>query len=127
MANLSARDAWLASQNHDGSPHLVPIWFAAQRADSIWIATGRSSSKVGNIRQNSTVSIGFPAEGDSGGDAVAIGVATLHEHAPSDILSLFVSKYRWHPGPEPDPDVGELLFIEIQTQRWIMGSSAPNE
>jgi hypothetical protein len=49
MANLSARDSWLATQNHDGSPHLVPIWFVAKRADSIWIATGRHSTKVTNI------------------------------------------------------------------------------
>jgi general stress protein 26 len=127
MANLSARDAWLATQNRNGSPHLVPIWFVAQQADSIWIATGLNSAKIANIRNNSRVSIGFPAEGDNGGDSVAIGVATLHEEAPADVLNLFVSKYQWHPGPEPDADIGELLFIKIATQRWMMGSPASNE
>jgi general stress protein 26 len=127
MVNLSARDAWLATQNGNGSPHLVPIWFVAQHADSIWIATGLNSTKVTNIRNNSQLSIGFPAEGDSGDDSVAIGIATLHEEAPSDVVSLFVSKYQWHPGPEPDPDVGELLFIEINPRRWMMGSPAPTE
>ncbi|MBS31119.1 MAG: hypothetical protein CL445_01550 [Acidimicrobiaceae bacterium] len=49
MGNLSACDAWLATQNQDGSPHLVPIWFVATQADSIWIATGRHDTEVKNI------------------------------------------------------------------------------
>jgi len=125
MANLAARDAWLATQNLDGSPHLVPIWFVAPKADSVWIATGRLSAKVTNIKRNSEVSIGFPADGDADGDAVVIGAAKLHDQAPRDVLNLFVSKYQWHPGPEPDPDVRELLFIEINPIRWVMGSPAP--
>ncbi len=89
MANLSARDAWLATQNHDGSPHLVPIWFVATRADSMWIATGRHSTKVTNITKSSEVSIGVPAEGDPDGDAVAVATATLHDEAPTDVLEMF--------------------------------------
>ncbi len=127
MANLSARDAWLATQNQDGSPHLVPIWFVALHPDSVWIATGRHSAKVTNITRNSEVSIGFPADGDPDGDAVAIGPAKLHDEAPTEVLNQFVSKYQWHPGPEPDPDVGELLFIEINLIRWMMGSPSPTE
>ena len=127
MANLSARDAWLATQNHDGSPHLVPIWFVATRADSMWIATGRHSTKVTNIAKNNGVSIGVPAEGDPDGDAVAIGTATLHDEAPTDVLEMFDAKYQWYPGPGPDPDVGELIFIKITPHRWMMGSSTPNE
>ena len=127
MANLSARDAWLATQNQDGSPHLVPIWFVAAHAGSIWIATGRHSTKVTNISKDCEVSIGMPAEGDRNGDAVAVGNATLHEEAPTDVLEMFDAKYQWYPGPGPDPDVGELIFIEIAPHRWMMGSSTPNE
>lgn len=127
MANLSARDAWLATQHRDGSPHLVPIWFVALGVESIWIATGRDSTKVANITRNNTVSVGFPAEGDMNGDAVVAGIANLHDQAPSAVLDLFVAKYDWYPGPEPDPDVGELQFIEITPRRWIMGSSVSND
>jgi len=127
MANLSARDAWLATRNSDGSPHLVPIWFVAVGVESIWIATGRTSAKIANIARSSHVSVGFPAEGDANGDAVATGIASLHDQAPSEVLHRFVAKYDWHPGPEPDPDVGELQFIEITPCRWIMGSPASND
>ena len=127
MANLSARDAWLATLNSDDSPHLVPIWFVAEGVESIWIATGRNSAKVANITRTNNVSVGFPAEGDANGDAVATGIANLHDHAPQEILNLFVAKYDWRPGPEPDPDVGELQFIEITPSRWIMGSPASND
>ena len=55
----------------------------------MWIATGRHSTKVTNIAKNSGVSIGVPAEGDRNGDAVAIGTATLHDGAPTDVLEMF--------------------------------------
>lgn len=127
MANLSARDAWLATQSRNGTPHLVPIWFVAQHADSIWVATGRESVKVNNIAHRSEVAIGIPADGDAGGDAVAIGSASVREQAPSYVVDLFFSKYQWHPGSEPDPDIGEVLFIEINPTRWIMGSPTSTE
>jgi len=127
MANLLACDAWLATQNRDGSPHLVPIWFAAKRANSMWTATARHSTKVSNISNNSEVSIGVRAEGDPNGDAVAIGTAALHDEAPTDVLEMFDAKYQWYSRPGPDPDVGELLFIEITPHRWVMGSFTPNK
>ena len=69
----------------------------------------------------------MPAEGDPDGDAVAVGTATLHDEAPTDVLEMFDAKYQWYPGPGPDPDVGELIFIEVTPHRWMMGSSTPNE
>ena len=99
----------------------------AKRADSIWIATGRHSTKVTNISKNREVSIGVPAEGDPNGDAVAVGTATLHDEAPTDVLEMFDAKYQWYPRPGPDPDVGELIFVEITPHRWMMGTTTPNE
>jgi hypothetical protein len=40
---------------------------------------------------------------------------------------MFGAKYHWYPGPGPDPDLGELLFIEITPHRWMIGTSTPNE
>ena len=94
MANLSARDAWLATQNQDGSPHHVPIWFVATQADSIWNATGRHDTEVKNISKNCEVSIRMRAEGDRNGDAVAVSNATLHDEAPTDVLEMFDTKYQ---------------------------------
>ena len=69
----------------------------------------------------------MPAEGDPNGDALAIGTAALHDEAPTDVLEMFDAKYQWYPRPGPDPDVGELLLIEITPHRWVVGSSTPNK
>lgn len=116
------RDCWLATTRADGRPHLVPIWFVVDDG-TIWIATGATSTKVTNIRNQPQVTIGIARVGpiDNPGDLVIDGTATIFDTAPDTVLNRLDAKYGWRPGPEPDDDIGSVIFIQVTPTRWVMG------
>ena len=100
MANLSARDAGLRLRT-TMVHHILFRSFVAARADSMWIATGRHSTKVTNIAKNSGVSIGVQPRAT---EWVRWQLAPpLFDGAPTAVLEMFDAKYQWYPGLGPDP------------------------
>jgi hypothetical protein len=105
---------WLATVRPDGPPHLVAIWFV--HVDGrIWVCTGASSVKVGNIAADPRTTFSL-----EDGNRSVIGEGTAHVSPmpyPTAVISAFVEKFDWDI-TSPDSAMGELALIRIDVDRW---------
>ncbi|MCC7352710.1 MAG: pyridoxamine 5'-phosphate oxidase family protein [Anaerolineae bacterium] len=90
---------WLATTRPNGTPHLVPIWYAWD-GSKVYFATPPNTQKIRNIRQTPRVAIALP---DGMNVVVLEGDAALvdgaeHKHA----AELFNKKYEWDFGEDAD-------------------------
>lgn len=53
----TAQTIHLCSNGPDGYPHIVPMWFAADGDQTVWMTTFRKSQKVLNLRRNPKVAL----------------------------------------------------------------------
>jgi F420H(2)-dependent biliverdin reductase len=103
------QNLWLATVRPDGTPHLVPIWFAWV-AGKIYLCTGADSVKVRNLGQNPQVSIAL----EDGTQPIVIeGRAQTIGQADAAIIAEFQRKYDW----DITSDDTYTQVIEIQPER----------
>lgn len=106
---------WLASVRPDGRPHLVAIWFVAVDG-SLWFATGATSRKIRNIRDNAQVNISL---GTGATPTVGEGVAVLVPRPyPRAVIEAFEERFDWDISSGNDDDVGELALVRVDVDRW---------
>lgn len=115
------RNVWLSTVRPDGSPHLVPTWFA-WAGDRIWVATGARSVKHRNVAVNPRVWLSL-----QDGDRPVVAAGTVEIVArpfPDDPVAAFRDKYHWDVSVEQDPDIGDVALWAITVDRWVMTGSA---
>lgn len=114
------RNVWLCTLRADGSPHMVPVWFVHLR-ERWWIGVSTRSVKVRNAHRDPRVSLALE-DGDA--PVVAQGLATVHDHFPSDVLAAFHDRYAWDPRTPYGRDPRRSL-LEVGVTRWLMAGAAP--
>jgi PPOX class probable F420-dependent enzyme len=119
---VESRNVWLVTVRPDGRPHVAPVWFVYVES-RIWIATGRASAKVRNLRSNPAASACLE-EGDA--PVVAEGTVLIHEaERPVTVVAAFRAKYGWDVSIEVDDDVGQVTLLEFRPHRWLFGPDLP--
>lgn len=78
----------LGTVNHDGSPHVVPIWYTADRENNIIFNTGMKSVKIKNIKRDNRVSLCIDDQTPLFSFVTIIGIAQIISNDPSEI-------YKW--------------------------------
>ena len=115
-------NVWMSTTRADGRPHLAPVWFVWV-ADRIWIGTGNGSVRVRNLRHDGRASIALEGGNDP---VVAECTAIVHDRdRPPAVVDAFVEKYGWDIAVPDDPDVGQVVLLELRPHRWLMGVDLP--
>jgi PPOX class probable F420-dependent enzyme len=110
---------WLATVRPGGGPHLTPVWFVFVTG-RFWIGTGATSVKVRNLRANPRVSVCLQ---DGNDPLVAEGRAELADRPfPATVVEAFRSKYDWDVTVDEDADMGSLVLVSVDVQRWLLGT-----
>lgn len=113
------RNLWLASVRPDGRPHLVPVWFAWVEG-AFWIGTGARSAKARNLANEPRAAVALE---DGGAPVAAEVVATeVPRPFPVAVVDAFAAKYSWDITVEEDDDIGEVLLLQLDPVRWLLGA-----
>jgi hypothetical protein len=107
-----AQNIWLATVRPNGTPHLVPIWFAWVN-DCAYICTARDSVKARNLLSNPNAA--FSLE-DGNSPLVAQAQAELLDHAPPEVIGAFIKKFSWN----IEGDSTYNTVIRLTPTRWVL-------
>ena len=123
--------AAVATQNPDGSAHVVPIWYLFENG-AIYLPTNLGSVKARNVKERPYASVMIDSRGPGSLRAASTkgSAELLDEVVAKEINHRCWSKYCTSAGMA-DPDVGGLLAsydtvcIKIVPTRWIWSDMGP--
>jgi PPOX class probable F420-dependent enzyme len=109
QAPLIAR---MATADHDGHPHVVPVWYAWD-GKSIWISSFTNTRKITELQQNPFVSVSIDVSEKNGATTAVVleGKVELIKE-PRDLVSAkslwIYTRY-----------LGEKGVLEKEPQSWV--------
>ena len=74
-------------------PHVVPVWFLWDGADSFLIYSKPGTAKLRNIEERPRVSLHLDGNGQGGDIVVVLGHAAVTHDPPAHALPDYVAKY----------------------------------
>lgn len=97
-----ARNVWLGTVRADGSPHLVPLWFAYQDG-RVWMCVGKGTQKHVNLIRNPNVVVALE---DAVSPVIIEGVAREEpdQKVRDRLAPPFIVKYDWDFRTDTDED-----------------------
>lgn len=108
-----ARNLWVATVRPDGSPHLVPVWFAFHHG-KFFFCIDPDSVKARNLRGNPIAALALE---DGSSPVICRVIAKAHEGPlPEDVAAHFRHKYEWDLTQEEE----YTLLIEAVPLRWLV-------
>lgn len=114
----------LATVRADGSPHVVPIWFVLD-GDDLVFNTANSSVKAKNMAREPRVSLSISVGGDPYPFVTILGVATLEDLPPEELLPWATRIGSRYMGPERADEFGarnataDELLVRVSPTRVI--------
>jgi PPOX class probable F420-dependent enzyme len=107
---------WMATTRKDGRPHLIPIWFV-WRDGKAWIATGRDSQKVINLRHNPRVAFSLQ---DGNRPVIFEGTAAEADDPAlrDELAPLFNEKFDWDFRTDHDADWVLVALTPTRIISW---------
>jgi len=98
----------VASINRDGTPHLVPMWFAFDDEGELVFTTYRTSQKIRNLERDPRMTVlaeAGNAYGELRGVAIDAEAAIVHDpRRTARVMALVNAKYAGRDRPEVTPD-----------------------
>lgn len=111
--------AHLATIRRDGSPKLDPIWIDVIDANTVVMATGRTSLKTRNILRDPRVAISVVDKDDPYEEVQLRGTARVEPDGDMAIMDRISHKYTGAPFPmRGDPDNRVALVVDVTMSRY---------
>jgi general stress protein 26 len=112
------RVAMLTTVGPDGSLRSRPMVTArAQEDGDVWFLTRAGTSKVGEVEENSRVSIGYAS--DEEGRYISLSGTASLVRDPQQVLDLWRKRHRkWFPEGKRDPELAAMRVRVDRAEYW---------